>query len=108
MGSVPRGECHRAAGGTAPREHTECHARTQSGRGGLSPIAPFYFSVVQLYVAGCARSGFYERLGSRGAAVAVLLYTEHFTLGVYPGREPKLKSSLGKGRTTSHNLRASS
>ena len=43
MGSVPRGECHRAAGGTARREHTECHARTQSGRGGLRAIAPFYF-----------------------------------------------------------------
>ena len=71
--------------------------------GGAACYCSLLLSRCVLYyncTAGCARSGFYEHLGSRGAAVAVLLSTEHFTLGVYPGREPKLKSSLGKGRTT--------
>ena len=53
--------------------------------GGAACYCSLLLSRCVLYyncTAGCARSGFYERLGSRGAAVAVLLYTEHFTLGV--------------------------
>ena len=83
----------------APREHTKCHARTGSGGGVSSPIPPSYFlCTVRLDALDLGSTNTWAP-GERLSPSYFPLNTLHFTLGVYPGWEPKLKSSLGKGRT---------